>query len=170
MPEYSAFFASPDSGEYSLEDRFAWWKPLAKYMLPACDSFQLDCQMNDLYGLQCCAKLGAAQSAERVSGGSIEIWSGYVDKRFAYELINDPFDEESQRIKWYNVFLRADEHTLLSITQNGEEVGLHKLDEQDIAFLQELTSRHGLALYYWENASSGSLVPFLEFFQDQSES
>ena len=138
-------------------------------MLPACDSFQLDCTIEDVSGLQSCAKLGAARSAQRISGGSIEVWAGPMDKRFAYELLNDPFDPKSHCIKWHNILLRTEGRILLSVTQNGEEVGLHQLDKNDIAFLLELTYQHDIALYYWENAESGSTVPFLESFGDSMD-
>lgn len=164
MPEYSAVFSLNERpANISLEDYFAWWQELGSYIIPACDRFEIDCHMNDIEGLKSCARLSALKSAERVSAGSVEVWCGTIDRNFANEFLIDPFDEENNRIKWFNVFLRYGKHVIMSVAQNGQEIGLHKLNDDDIEFLQELAQHYDLSFYYWKHVESGEIVPFIEF-------
>lgn len=158
--QYSVYFEY--QGENGSEERlqeYYWWPRIMERQVARASHFFLECLPGDREGRMSCAKMGAAGTARLRTQGNREIWNGRINTEFKEEFLFHPFDIEG-KIKWNSVILKGRERTILSATSNGGRIGIHGVEERDIAFYRHCMKDLSFSLYYWGDVKSGQVVDF----------
>lgn len=129
-----------------------------------CDSFRVDCKLEDTEALLSAARYGARGAAQVNVCAGKEIWEGNIDDRFLYELISKPLDS-SDRVKWYALFLKKEGKTILSASRYGTQFDAFGIDQEDVDALKNALDSRDFDLFVWEEAPSGSEIDFMTIFE-----
>lgn len=157
---YSAYFEYRGAQKGSQRRRnFTWWQRVMMRAVDVADAFRLDCHRDDEEGKLFCARLGAADLATMQVIGNKEVWEGSMVPHFKAEFIDRPFSADG-RVKWASVMLKAGGRTILTLTQHGNRIGMHSVDEDDLEYFAGAVHSLHFSFYYWENAANGQMVDF----------
>lgn len=168
MKLYSAYFEySNPLTPQSLKD-FTWWEAVMLKLLERCDGFQIECSRGDDVGLRSCARMGAEDRATLEVDGRHEVWRGKTEEAFSREFLKEAFDARG-KVKWASILLRNGDKTIVAITKNGKEIGLHGLSEEELDFLAKSLHGNNFSFYYWEESGNGQLTHFKPIYGGESE-
>lgn len=121
-------------GMHITADMTDGWKTLVRHYAARCNRFRVDCWKSDAAPLDMFRPYAEIESPAAAN-------PAFVVGRLAPELLEaileDPFRSDGE-VKWFSLFLVADDEILMSSEHNGGEVILHYLSNEEMTWVRSL--------------------------------
>lgn len=127
-----AFFEKPSGAMVPVD--LEHWRPLVRYFAARCNRFRADCWLKDAALLDMFEPYAEQHSPGHVS-------PAFAIGRLAPELLetilNEPFDSDGA-VKWFTLFLKEDDATVLTSAHNGAEIYLSEVSGEELAWIRSI--------------------------------